>query len=143
MTAQITDRITIRNKRYSLYSEPFHEFLKAAFKINPRPDWTNLLPTSSANWRGYQASWSIVDNQLYLNRISGTYQNDRGTFKRLNLKLIFGSTHPVKASWFSGTIKIPDGKLLMYVHAGYGSKYQKEHRVVVSKGIVQSIDWQD
>ncbi len=143
MTAQITDRITIRNKRYSLYSEPFHEFLKAAFKINPRPDWTNLLPTSSANWRGYQATWSIVDNQLFLTRITGIYQNERGTLKRLNLKLIFGGADPVMASWYSGTLKIPDGRMLKYVHAGYGSQYQKEHRIMVSKGVIQRMDWQD
>ncbi len=143
MTAQITDRILINGKRYNLYSEPFHQYLFKVYKDNPRPEWINLLPLSTANWRGYQASWSIVDHQLFLNRISGTYQNERGTLKRLNLKLIFGSSDPVKASWFSGTIKIPDGKLLTYVHAGYGSKYQKEHRIVVSKGIVQSINWQD
>jgi hypothetical protein len=59
------------------------------------------------------------------------------------LKLIFGSADPVMANWYSGTLKVPDGRLLKYVHAGYGSKYQKEHRIVVSKGIVQSIDWQD
>jgi hypothetical protein len=143
MTAQIADRIIIGNKRYSLFSEPFHVFLITAYKGNPRPEWIHLLPTSTANWRGYQATWSIVDNQLFLNRITGTYQNERGTLKRLNLKLIFGSADPVMANWYSGTLKVPDGRLLKYVHAGYGSQYQKEHRIMVSKGVVQRIDWQE
>jgi hypothetical protein len=143
MTAQIADRIIIGNKRYSLFSEPFHVFLITAYKDIPRPEWIHLLPSSTANWRGYQATWSIVDNQLFLTKITGIYQNERGTLKRLNLKLIFGGADPVMANWYSGTLKIPDGRMLKYVHAGYGSQYQKEHRIMVSKGIVQRIDWQD
>jgi hypothetical protein len=40
--------------------------------------------------------------------------------------------------WYSGTIRIPQGKLLEYVHMGYGSTYERDLFLEIEKGAVTS-----
>jgi len=42
----------------------------------------------------------------------------------------------VEADWFSGELRVPKGKLLQYVHMGYGSSYEQELIITVDKGVV-------
>ena len=54
----------------------------------------------------------------------------------LSMKSIFGSDDKEFASWYSGTIWAPYGKLLEYVHAGYASTYEFELIIDVKEGII-------
>lgn len=59
--------------------------------------------------------------------------------KKASLKRLFGrkyQTGKVKADWFSGELRIPDGKMIKYVHMGYGSAYEREIILKVEAGKV-------
>lgn len=40
----------------------------------------------------------------------------------------------VNAAWFSGELRTPEGKELLYVHMGYGSVYERDILLTVEKG---------
>ena len=80
------------------------------------------ITSSTACWRGYIGTWEIKDGQFYLVNLIGRY------------KLI--GKEPIPADWFSGVIRIPKGKVLHYVHMGFGSVYEQEIHVKIEKGKV-------
>ncbi len=128
-TAQFPDRLTWKDKEYSLYSNPLESYFGAQ---NPRP--RNLFPvTCTACWRGYVASWKIEDGFLQLTKIiRGTCQSDA---PQIPIDRIFpGRKLPINATWFSGTLRIPDGKILRYVHMGYGSVFEREIVLSIEAG---------
>ena len=42
----------------------------------------------------------------------------------------------VRADWYSGLLRVPDGELLDYVHMGYESLYASERFIAVQAGVV-------
>lgn len=59
--------------------------------------------------------------------------------EKADLNSLFGSEYKngkVEASWFTGTLRIPDGERISYVHMGYGSKYEREIMIKVENGKV-------
>lgn len=82
----------------------------------------NYPGTSTANYRGYIASWEIIDNKLYLVDVTLPALFTEGDSKA-NL---FPDEEKTFADWYTGRIRIPHGNLLEYVHQGYGSLYEKE-----------------
>jgi hypothetical protein len=44
----------------------------------------------------------------------------------------------VRADWFSGELRIPGGKMIQYVHMGYGSVYEREIILKVVDGRIAS-----
>lgn len=77
---------------------------------------------STACWRQYGGTWEIKDNKLYLVNLDGRFK-------------LTGKT-PIFADWFTGTLIVPQGEMLEYVHMGYGSVYEREVHIKVEKGIV-------
>jgi hypothetical protein len=66
-------------------------------------------------------------------------------FKR-KLAYSLGSLFPkaknklVKATWFSGKIRIPIGKMTMFEDHGYDSRFEKEQIITVNRGeVVKSV----
>ena len=41
-----------------------------------------------------------------------------------------------RSDWFTGVIRIPQGKLLHYVHMGFASVYEQELHLKIEAGIV-------
>lgn len=102
-----------------------------------RPDFFNgrgaCLTTGC--WRGYQATWIIEDEHLYLKEIASCCFYEDGI--KADLKELFGSKYAdgkVKADWFTDTVIAPQGKVLYYVHMGYNSIYEKELELKFQKG---------
>jgi hypothetical protein len=98
---------------------------------------------SSGNWRGYVAYWEIEADKLYLRGIDSwicTFQEYvKNKCKKADLKEMFGErciNGKVEASWYSGELRIPDGKQLQYVHMGYGSVYERDIVFTVESGKV-------
>ncbi len=61
----------------------------------------------------------------------------------IELSYLFPDENKVFANWFSGEIKVPQGEMLEYVHAGYGSIFEKDLILVVENGVLindESID---
>lgn len=114
MTAQFRDTLRYNGQQYSLATEPLHPYLQAMDIDYPS--------TSTANYRGYIASWEIKDDKLYLIKLiipslvpEMTREED-----------LFPGKNRTFAEWYTGKLRIPHGKLLDYVHQGYGSFYEKE-----------------
>ena len=133
MTAQIGDRLFVDGQEASMTSFPAlpSRVRRKSTKTSPdtkieerdgvpylAPDLTN----STACWRGYVASWTIQDDRLYLTEIMGKYE--------------LNSTEPVLADWFSGTLRIPQGECIEYIHMGFASRYERERWLTIEKGVL-------
>ncbi len=116
-------------KERELFSNPLEDYYTGGQK---RPDYLVApLTTSSGNWRGYVATWLITDGKLYLTKIDSWIctGETKKSCSRVTLSSIFGKKVKkgrVLADWFTGELRIPDGKELQYVHMGYGSTYERD-----------------
>ncbi len=175
-TGQVADRIRIDGKEYSLLVNPLEDYYSGE-REKERPSFPAL---STANWRGYVATWEIRDGRLNLvgadamrlvkpptqeeveaeyNKRKGlpgwkpydpqkkyplirlVLQGDKSRWAPYELKDLFPSQvrdGRVFASWFTGELRIPDGKMLRYVHMGYGSVYERERFIQIKEGLVVS-----
>ena len=77
---------------------------------------------SSACWRNYIGTWAVRQGVLYLVRVEGVF------------KVLPGPDIP--ATWYSGTLRMPTGGMLSYVHGGYLSKYSSEFFAEIERGVV-------
>ena len=121
MTAQAAEKLIYKGEQFSLCNEPLGSFIQS-----------NRLPfkfevTSTALWRGYIGTWTIEQERLYLIAIQGSIGME---------KLFPGFAHGVFAHWYTGTLRCPQGALLKYVHGGFGSVYEEDLFLDVSKGVM-------
>ena len=125
-TAQIPDFLEYKGKTYKMHTNPLDYYFT---KDNPRPkDFGKFRCT--ACWRGYVAIWELKNKILYLKEVLEGDNHGPDILK----ELFKDSKGPVKAIWYSGTVSIPQGKRLKYVHMGYRSKYEKELKLQFEKG---------
>lgn len=135
-TAQVPDIITYEGKKRPLMTNPLETF----FKEGERPKFrTSPASTVTSNWRGYVASWEVRDDTLYLVGLDSWVCKDLHpeNCERADLKKLFGEKFrdgKVKADWFTGDLRMSDGELLQYVHAGYASVYERDIILTVSAG---------
>ena len=142
-TGQAADVLIYQGKTYALFSNPLEDYYpdedrRPQFMVRPHT-------MSSGNWRGYVATWEIVGDKLYLSKIDSWFCGGRpgsrsnGGCRRVTLRELFGKrvfNGRVLASWFSGELRVPDGKELEYVHMGYGSVYERDILFEVKAGKV-------
>ena len=119
---------------------------------NPWPDvWKQVEKDifNSGCWRRYIGTWAIRDGQLFLDNLRfcagsqsfplGTQVIQNGatnTYTSPVALLLPGKSLPFKADWFSGVIRLPQGRQLQYVHMGFGSIYERDHFIKFEKGRV-------
>lgn len=132
-TPQFPDKIIYGGKAYNLNSNPLEPY----FQIYPdrRPKGGTI---STALWRGYVATFEIVDSQLVVKDIQiQSFQDSAGhsyrRWKSVMLEVFPGQTN-VPLKWWSGLLVLPHGKLINYVHMGYGSTYKKYILLAIDKG---------
>ncbi|WP_447940656.1 hypothetical protein [Pseudoxanthomonas mexicana] len=120
-TAQLSDLLIVKGKEFALNTNPLEAELQ-------KKQWTppaNAVITS-ANWRGYLATWEIRDDKLFLKDVTITVSDpkeERGmTRKRITGDLYPGAAE-VFADWYTGALIVPDGEMTRYVHMGYGSSF--------------------
>ncbi len=136
-TPQAPDKLIHKGKLFNLFASPLESFYKGdksrpKFMIEPRT-W------HSDNQRGYVATWEVRDNFLYLVEIESWICEPPSSdnCKRADLKELFGERYQdgrVKAEWFSGELRMPEGKVLQYVHMGYVSLYERDTILTVESG---------
>lgn len=133
-TAQYPDEIIYNGKEYNLHSNP----LEAYFEKNPdkRPKGGVM---STALWRGYVATFEVKDNQLFLKDIEIEYHDTTSKesypYKwRSVIMKVFPDQKDIKIDWLTGLLVIPYGKLVNYVHMGYGSTYKNYILLEIDKG---------
>ncbi len=137
-TGQQADLIVYQNEERPLFSNPLEGYY-ANGRARPRY-MIGPLTMSSGNWRGYVATWQIDDGQLYLKKIDSWLCN--GSTKESCAPVKLTQLFPgkvrdgrVRADWFSGELRIPDGKRLQYVHMGYGSTFERDIIFTVKRGV--------
>lgn len=129
MTAQIGERLIYEGCEVSMCSEPLGDFFAFGGR-NPE-----FESNCTALWRGYVGTWEIVGDRLYIVSLSGALKD--GT--EATLETVFpGYPDRVFAHWYSGTLRIPEGKQLEYVHMGYASTYERDRLLKIEKGLVVS-----
>ena len=131
MTAQIAETLIYEGDKVQLCAEPLDMYfeltgVKPGFEAN-----------CSALWRGYVGTWVIIDDRLYLVDISATLLD--GT--EAELETFFpGYPERVLAHWFSGTLRVPQGKQIEYIHAGYASKFERDLLLTIERGRVTNTE---
>lgn len=125
MTAQASERLIYKGKEVSITAEPLRTYLQH------RKDISFLSPSSDC-WRGYYGRWELRNNRLYLIDLKGY----TAPFKEVGLSHLFPNEEAVFAKWFSGEIRIPQGRLLEYVHQSHASVYEKDVFLVFEEGVL-------
>ena len=129
MTAQIAEVLVFEGVSHHMLATPLDDFFKWGGR-NP-----GFQVNSTALWRGYVGSWEIVDQRLYLTSLSARLKSDA----EASLGSVFpGFEDRVFAHWFSGTIRLPMGKLLQYVHSGFSSRYERDVFLEIKAGVLVS-----
>lgn len=134
-TAQAPEILEYDGKRVAMFEEPLWPYHAAINKLN-----TSTVMSTNC-WRGYVGEWKIENNKLLLVKIntgSGEiplHKLFRPWYIRL-FKKDSVEAGPIFASWYSGVIRVPQGKLLQYVHMGYESIYESELMLLLSKGVL-------
>jgi hypothetical protein len=135
-TAQEPDLLIVDGKTEALYTNPLGAYLEK------HPD---ALPKSgvrsSANWRGYVATFEIADDALVLVKVEQAHYDAEKRERRERrsddvMNTMFPGRKRVVADWYSGTLLLPQGELVDYVHMGYGSTYSHYRLFVVRSGRV-------
>lgn len=131
MTAQFSELLLLEGKQKALCSYP----LASYFALGGES--VAFRASSTALSRGYIGTWEILDQgqvqRLYLIRLQGSLQDE----SPVSLETVFpGYTERVFAHWFSGALRLPQGQLLHYVHGGFGSCYEQDLLVDVTRGVV-------
>ncbi len=127
MTAQIPEKIRYQEQDLDMCSFPLTAYSDLGGNV------PLFKPNSSALWRGYLGHWEIVGDRLYMVGLEAKY--DDGT--AITLETLFpGFPDRVFAHWYSGTLRIPQGKMLQYVHMGYESVFERDVFVTVQRGLV-------
>ena len=127
MTAQIAERLHYQGEDVGMCTEPLSDYF-AMGGVNPH-FWSH----STALWRGYVGSWEIVDDRLYLVGLSG---NIKGKADATLATIFPDFPDRVFAHWYSGTIRIPQGKQLKYVHLGYCSTFERDLFLDIERGVI-------
>ncbi len=127
MTAQFFEDIVIEGKEMGMCTEPLEMYLR---EIKNPPEF---IADCTACWRGYIGIWLIEDKQLFLTDITKYLVENENYHWR---DMFDGRPGNIKADWYSGILRVPQGELLQYVHAGYASNYQKDLFITIDKGNV-------
>lgn len=130
MTAQIPDILNHRGTTLDLCHDVLRSYL-GRLRKDRRPAF---YAASTACWRGYVATWEIRDGVLHLVGLDGTVATPQG-FAPITLAEAFpwaGET--IAATWYSGEVRCPEGRLRCYVHHAFASEYERERVLYFENG---------
>ncbi len=134
MTAQFGENLRYDGREMSMATHPLGDYF-ALGGVNPGfgEDWPRGC---TALWRGDIGSWEIVGGRLYLIAINVM----PGSRVAANLETVFpGYPDRVFAHWYTGTLRVPQGKVLKYVHMGYQSTFESDLLIDVARGVIGEV----
>lgn len=115
MTAQFPESLVYNGEEYGMASLPLEPYLEM--------HGIKFKALCTACWRGYKGSWEVADNRLYLTEFWSWLPDSD---ECVGMDYLFPGQERVFADWFSGEVRLPQGKLLAYVHLGFASVYEKD-----------------
>ncbi len=123
MTAQVHENLILNGEETSMaFCPPLPEDDPRIIALKDDEMDQGSIIFSTACWREYIGTWEIKDGKFYLVHLEGRYK-------------LSGDT-PILADWFTGTLRIPQGEMLHYVHMGYGSVFERELHIKIENGVV-------
>jgi hypothetical protein len=130
MTAQVSETLIYHGKEIMMFTNPLGPYLQA--------NDISFISPHTANWRGYIGTWEIKGSEEAGERLYLVELNAHRSYEDIvGLEEIFpGFPDGVFAHWFSGTIRLPQGKQLKYEHMGYMSVYEYDLFLEIKKGVV-------
>ena len=128
-TTQLEEQIIYKGERRDMSSRPLELYFD---ENHPRPrEFDGYGYSGSSCWRGYIGYWKIENDFLYLEKLLHCYNKDPD---EIPLSLIFKEDKaPIKASWYTGDLRLPEGKALL------PGVYEKEITITVKNGRVISV----
>lgn len=127
MTAQVAEQLIYNDEKYALCECPLNDYFALA------GIQSNLSALHTACWRGYVGTWEIIDRRLYLIGLEGMDTDGQD----IAVSTFFPDfPDQVFAHWYTGTLRVPQGELLDYVHMGFGSTYERDLLLEVIRGCV-------
>lgn len=132
MTAQIPDQIRLAGRDLPLHSTPLDQYF---YLMGIEP---GFQPPSSALWRGYVATWEVVDDRLYLVELESYLPGLTGLFdvRTGSLEDLFPGSDRVFAHWYHGELCIPQGPEVDYMHGGFGMTHELALYLAVRAGVI-------
>ena len=129
MTAQISEKLLFEGEKHAMCTNPLGDYCALGGEL-PR-----FASNCTALLRGYVGTWEIINDRLYLIELHGELESGQDA----DLETVFpGYGERVFAHWYSGVIRLPQGKMLEYVHMGYGSTYERDLLLEFEKGVLIS-----
>jgi hypothetical protein len=132
---QIPDTIIVGGRFAQLFSLPLSEYLGSSAATRARlAAARNGMATCSILQRQYVGTWQIENKKLYL---KGLATADCQHTKKLSLTDIFNDRRsPIFANWYSGTLKIGQGKPSGVSRGAYTSTFDRYLFIQVQRGLV-------
>jgi hypothetical protein len=127
MTAQIREKLIYQGEGLGMCTSPLSDFF--AYSGN----WPRFARTDTGLWRNYIGTWEILGARLYLIGLKATMMDGTAA----TLATIFPNfPDRVFAHWYSGELRVPQGKLIKYVQMGFRSKYEEDLFLDVANGVL-------
>jgi hypothetical protein len=127
MTIQAGDILSYNGEKTTIATEPLKPYLEKRSDVS-------FIFKSTALVRGYIGTWKIKNKKLYLVSLIGFIESN----EKVDLEYLFPNKTEVFANWFSGDIRIPQGKLLEKINLGYESVFEKDLIFTFNEGILIS-----
>lgn len=133
-TQQMAEVMIVDGEPIALLAEPLAPLLA-------RPEVASSLRTQvgtslcTANWRGYQGTWEIRDDALYLVKLSISPCHDP---REVPIDTVIpDAAAPLRATWFSGDLTIPLTKRHKHWHLEEGFMLERYELVTIAEGVVK------
>lgn len=145
-TAQRPDRFLHRGQDHDLFTNPLESYFQKEGKGRPALFREGIQASNCL--RGYVATWKIEQDRLFLVKVEKQYFKPAKKNKEQETewrpipmeRLVEGAVPPQFASWFTGVLRIPQGRILRFMNMGYNSIFEKELRIHVEQGKVRSLE---
>ncbi|WP_431101912.1 hypothetical protein [Roseateles noduli] len=133
-TAQIPEEIVLDGRVEQLLTEPLNVILREDKNLDRLRPYVSEDVCSGA-WRGYRGTWAIDDGKLFLTALVTDPCSDKP--RSVPLDVLFPLTVTrIPATWYSGSLVVPRGRMIEYVHMGYKSRYERYLLITIMKGVV-------
>jgi len=142
-TDQESDLLVYGKDTLRLGSYPLETYLSARPERKPNPS-----AFSTANYRGYVATWRIDGGKFWLAdvRVTESVKEGSGSYRRERVSVLHSvvdSDTPVVAEWCTDTFNLPYGSLHRFavMHMFGSDIYDTSLSVKVTRGAVERAEW--
>ncbi len=132
-TEQVSDVLIIRGKRIFTYETPH---LDEAF---PKLEIPKFRMISTANYKGYNATWAVMRGQLHLVGLEGLVAESGEML--WDEKILRDQTFPVKVEAWSGVVKRVNPVSSLDLNTGKTERYDEVTTIVFEKGKVTKVEF--